>query len=684
MRRSWVSPAGGDRVLAGFALGCVAWLAAFATLTYAAADSPNLARFVGEIVYLVPMVVLVGLSLWAARSATGRLRTAWRLLFAANLLWLVGDVIWAVLVYTVPEGPPIPSPADACYLLRYTLTITAIVLGVGLKVRKLLDALLVAAAAAAIGWQLIIAPLVPQTWNASDFVTFLYPVCSVIIVSMLAALMLAGPSRVPFSMVLVGAAFGVAAVLDAVYAYTTVLNPYTSSTWLNVGWQVEVLLLCVAALAAVRHVGEERPPVAEVSFLPALVAVLIVGCLALGDLILVGQVSRVTLSLAMLLLVGLLIRQIAAARERVRLTEQLRTAAITDSLTGLHNRRFFEETLAAETAEHRDGDALSLILLDLDHFKAVNDTHGHLVGDAVLAEVASRIRRCLRATDLACRYGGEEFVCLLPRTDAPTALDLAERIRTAVRSAPVTVAGVAEPLTLTASLGVASAEAGDGEPKRRGEDLVAEADRALYRAKALGRDRVLEYGPSDQIEADPPYDLPQGLLWLADQADRVNGLGTRGAAVSRWAWQTAARLDLDQAVRLATAAAARVQGLGGICLDCVPAGPDRADSACGRPARGARLLADLAQRPDLAPLIAACHERFDGTGHPRGLAGPDIPVGARIIAVCDAWSAVRPGGSPSAPGLAAARLALSADRGTRLDPEVVDAFLALLDAGAVS
>ncbi|MFC7246572.1 diguanylate cyclase [Catellatospora aurea] len=677
-------PLTGDRVLVAFALGCLGWLALYAGLTYLGQDRPGLARFTGELLYLVPVAVMLGLSVYAARRTTGRTGTAWRLLVAANVAWLFGDSVWAYYVYTTPGGdPPVPTLADAGYLLRFVLTMVAITIALGLKLRGLLDALLVAAAGAAIGWQVVISPLVPASWDPAAFVTFLYPVFSVIIFSVLVALMLTGTRRVPTPMVLFAVAYGVAVVMDAVYAYTSVLRGYTSTTWLNVGWQVELLLLCLAALVAARRPEDERHrlPANEVSFLPALVAVLVVGGLAGADLILSGQLSRVTLTVALLLLISLLVRQIVAARERTRFTEQLRTAAITDALTGVYNRRFFEEMLAADADAARHSAPLSVVLVDLDHFKSVNDTHGHPVGDAVLTEVADRLRRSLRASDLLCRYGGEEFVCLLPRTEGRAAWELAERLRLDLRSTPVAVPGVEQPLALTASFGVACATLTAGSGRLRVDELVDTADRQLYRAKALGRDRVLGCGPREQADTAPALDLPPALVWLADELDRIRGVGPRSATVSGWAWRTAAALGLDEATRLRTAAAARVHGIGCLGLACGPPLPGAADPVRAGPVQAAHLLADLADRPDLVPLLAAAHERHDGGGHPHGLAGSAIPIGARVITLCEGWADAR----HAAPGSPArARVALLDGRGTRYDPAVLDAFLGLVDEGVLA
>ncbi|GAA2368762.1 hypothetical protein Cme02nite_73480 [Catellatospora methionotrophica] len=678
----------------GVALVGAVWVIVYAILLKTTRHSPDASRFVGEVLYLAPIMAAVALAVYAARHTRQRVGTAWRMLVVSNSLWLIGESTWAVYSYIAPQGAPVPSFADAAYLLSYAVALPAIVIGLGLGVlgrtQGLLDALLVAAGAAAIGWQTLISPLVPSAWNAAAVVTFLYPVFSVSIVSILVAVLLSGARHVPRSMIVVGMSFGLAAVTDGAYAYLTAVSRYQSDSWVNLGWQIEAVLLCVAAVVAGRRAEADQPRTVEpdLAFLPVVVAVLAVGGLAVADLVLVGRLSLVTLVVTTLLLLGLLVRQVVATRDRARLTQGLRTAAITDQLTGLYNRRFFKEMIDVE-AERSDrrGLPLSLVLIDLDHFKEVNDTYGHTVGDAVLTDVGQRLRREVRGSDLLCRYGGEEFVCLLPGTGAQAAYELAERLRQTLRSTPVIVPGMAEPVLLTASLGVATAE-----PGLRGrvdtDALINEADQAVYRAKALGRDRVVGSGQLSPTAADPVADLPPALVWMADRIDRALGDQESAAAVSRWAFRTASRLGLDEAAQRRTAAAARVHDIGLITRLATrqpdqPDGDHRAD-ARGHPAQGARLLVELAARPDLAPVVAAHHERYDGTGYPYGLAGADIPVEARIIAVCDAWADLRAAG-PQRPVAARppCRDALVRERGTRFDPVVLDAFLALLDDGAV-
>lgn len=172
---------------------------------------------------------------------------------------------------------------------------------------------------------------------------------------------------------------------------------------------------------------------------------------------------------------------------------RLLRSGFTDVLTGWHNRRYLQVRLGEELARaRRDGDTLSCLMLDLDHFKRINDTFGHAAGDEVLRELAQRVEAEVRASDVAARYGGEEFVILLPRTAAQAAGLLAERIRRVVRERPVDV-GDGHAVTVTASIGVASVSLGpaDSDLKALGEALLARADAALYQAKAAGRDRIV-------------------------------------------------------------------------------------------------------------------------------------------------------------------------------------------------
>ncbi len=172
---------------------------------------------------------------------------------------------------------------------------------------------------------------------------------------------------------------------------------------------------------------------------------------------------------------------------------RLMRSGFTDVLTGWHNRRYLTVRLTEELARaRRDGTRLVCLMLDVDHFKRVNDNWGHAAGDEVLRELAQRIESQVRASDVAARYGGEEFVVLLPNTDVASSLLLAERIRTAVAATPIELPS-GESITITASIGIAEVQPAPeaDDLKTVGDSLIARADVALYAAKSQGRDRVV-------------------------------------------------------------------------------------------------------------------------------------------------------------------------------------------------
>jgi diguanylate cyclase (GGDEF)-like protein len=172
---------------------------------------------------------------------------------------------------------------------------------------------------------------------------------------------------------------------------------------------------------------------------------------------------------------------------------RLLRSGFTDVLTGWHNRRYLQVRLKEELARAcRHSSNLVCLMLDIDHFKRVNDTWGHSAGDAVLQELAQRVEAQVRASDVAARYGGEEFVVLLPSTDDEAGARLAERIRAAVSATPIDLPG-GESVHITASIGIAgiAPDKDATDLKTIADSLIARADVALYRAKTAGRDKVV-------------------------------------------------------------------------------------------------------------------------------------------------------------------------------------------------
>lgn len=285
--------------------------------------------------------------------------------------------------------------------------------------------------------------------------------------------------------------------LDGLIAWLA-LSPAGSMPLVRIGMEGSALLIAFVALLRMQSRGSGLPLLAIYSlslamFAQSSLSFLLAGpwnhqwwlahaISASGFLLLsygVVRAFQTTRSFATVYSQEIIIRQLEAANERLTLM------ATTDSLTGIANRRHFFERAGEELIRaSRNDHPLCLLLLDIDHFKVINDTHGHQAGDTVLRKMAGRIDEMLRGSDLFGRLGGEEFGILLPETDMPAAIAIAERIRQHVSGLVITHENLK--LSVTVSLGVAQFPS-DGE---RFDLLFAEADRRLYRAKESGRNRV--------------------------------------------------------------------------------------------------------------------------------------------------------------------------------------------------
>ena len=368
-------------------------------------------------------------------------------------------------------------------------------------------------------------------------------------------------------------------------------------------------------------------------------------------------------------------------RLRARIDDSNRT----DPLTGLLNRRAFEEELELELDRAtRAGRPLSVVVGDIDGFRAINERQGHAAGDETLKAVAQNALKWKRRIDQAARIAGEEFALLLPETEERGAFIVAERLRRAMHRSFVDSA-----VGVSFSFGVATAPS-------HGTDALAllhAADSATAAAKDLGGDRTVIY--SDEVartlaqmgHASGELQLAT-VIALAEALDiRDTGTGQHSHTVGRYAELMARELgfDEDSVERIRLAGVLHDIGKIGIS-DRVLSKPGPLDAEewqemYTHPEIGARLLA----RPefeDLRTWILAHHERPDGLGYPRALGADEIPLEARILAVADAYEAMiadrvyRP-----ALGEESARAELLAGSGTQFDARVVEGFLRALDAG---
>jgi diguanylate cyclase (GGDEF)-like protein len=373
--------------------------------------------------------------------------------------------------------------------------------------------------------------------------------------------------------------------------------------------------------------------------------------------------------------------------ERRRLEDELRLArgaaelrARTDELTGAYNRRHFAEIVAdALTGDTRQ---FGLLLLDADHFKQVNDLHGHVAGDAVLVELATRLKAELGPDDCLARWGGEEFAVLLRHVGSDTELDeRAQHLRAAVALHPVVAGDVSVRLTISIGAARAGAELGTLDA------LVEEADRCLYTAKRLGRNRVSLH--ADAVASAAPQAQPEAVgvaRTLALMSGWSGGsLELHAEHVAELAARTAERLGLADEVVLRCRLGGWLHDVGKVAIpERILAKPGPLDAEewavmQTHPVVGETIVSGVAPLREAAAAVRHHHERYDGTGYPDRLAGSAIPIEARIVAAADAYAAMTADRPYSAARTSdEAMLELQRCSGTQLDRRVVAAMLSVL------
>ncbi|MGZ8439053.1 MAG: bifunctional diguanylate cyclase/phosphohydrolase [Candidatus Limnocylindrales bacterium] len=396
-------------------------------------------------------------------------------------------------------------------------------------------------------------------------------------------------------------------------------------------------------------------------------------------------------------------RRLASAINRISVSlADTHDRATIDRLTGVFNRQALLAELFAEVERASRYDRpLSVAFVDIDHFKMVNDTYGHGAGDIVLRGVAQTLVANLRASDLLGRYGGEEFMLILTETAVEEGAVLAEKLRSLVERERFAIAGE-QSLSVTISIGIVG---GFGEQLRM-EALVRDADAAMYSAKSLGRNQTYVFAePSDDARVPRAPISAVGRARAVDigrqareaaTAALLDVLGSlpedRGrpsAMITTIVESMARTLQLPDAEVERIRVAALLHDIGKLALPNEildkrsPLTSAEWRSVVQHPRIGQVILEQAAALKDAIPIILHHHERFAGHGYPYGLRSTEIPLGARIVAIADAYDAMvheRP--YKPALGHEAALEELRRHAGTQFDPELVTLFCDLFAVAA--
>jgi diguanylate cyclase (GGDEF)-like protein/putative nucleotidyltransferase with HDIG domain len=359
-----------------------------------------------------------------------------------------------------------------------------------------------------------------------------------------------------------------------------------------------------------------------------------------------------------------------------RAVEVERYNATTDALTGLINHRGALQLLqSASELSETSGGALSLLMIDIDGFKLVNDTYGHTTGDAVLKLVADILKSSIGERGAICRFGGDEFIAILGDVSKDQATAIAGVISGRLSAAEFRP-GTGDPIPVSASIGVATFP----EDTRSPSELVAHADAAMYAAKKQVRS-------TGSVVVSGSEDTTFGVLDSLVQAIDAKDSYTRRHCdiVAEYAVKMATRMGLPEESRRALRVAGLLHDVGKLIVPdeiLKKPGPltiDEFDLMRRHVVVGEVLIREVPQLNEVIQAVACHHERYDGTGYPRGLRGENIPLIGRIIALADSYSAMRLD-RPYRKGMSTDRVLheLVAGAGTQFDPALLQVFVELL------
>ena len=592
-------------------------------------------------------------------------RGRWLCLGSALLAFFAGELYYSMHLSHL-GNPPFPSLADAFYLAFYPLAFAGLMLVSPRQSRRMraslwMDGIVGALAIAALSTAVLLHPIVESTGGSKLAVatTLGYPLGDLLLLVFVVGLLGLNGSVFTRSWVMLAAGLALMALADGVFLVESVRGTYQEGGLLDALWPAAALLLGHAAWQpsrqeAVRIEGWRRLA------MPALFALVPVGLLVYGNL---RPMNKLALGLAAASLVVAVARMALTFAENVRMTASAREAALTDALTGLGNRRQLLGDLERELAFSDPDEPRILALFDLDGFKHYNDSYGHPAGDALLVRLGRQLRAAVEGCGSAYRLGGDEF-CVIVRGGGECGYSVVARANAALSER-------GEGFDVSSSHGAVMLW---GEAREASAALQL-ADRRLYEEKGERQRSVARAQVRDVLLQVVVEREPELRAHIDDVAGLAHAVGRRlGLSASQ----------LDDVVR-----AAEFHDIGKVAIpDAIlhkNAPLDDAEWAFMHQHTiiGERMLDVAPALATVAKLVRWSHERYDGSGYPDRLGGEEIPLGARIVSVCDAFHAMtsdRPYSVSRHTYQALSELRRCA--GTQFDPTVVEAICAEFEESA--
>jgi len=610
-----------------------------------------------DVVFLIAAALLI----W---RGTGGER-GWALIGIGGLCWAAGDIYWTLVLGNL-ANPPVPSLADAGYLSFCPLAFAGILSLVRQRMSRVPKALAADSAAAtltvgAVGAALVVQPVVAHADGGALAVAtnLAYPIFDLLLLGLIVGATALGQWRLNRTWVLLAASVMAFWIADSVYVVADANGTYTQNDWYNALWYWSPVIAAWAAWvprgdrASIRNPISARGIVMPVAFASVAIAILVWSSF--------DRVGVIAIALAAGSLSVVMGRLVLTWRDNARLLRASQDEAITDALTGLGNRRALLADLERRLSTVRDDRPFTLVLFDLDGFKQYNDSFGHPAGDALLGRLGRKLEAQVGAGGKVYRIGGDEFCALI---DAPQGTAGYE-----VETAASALFEQGDGFTIGCSYGSVFVPT---EAQSTSAALTI-ADQRMYAQKRMGRVSAARQSKD---------------VLLSALGERSSDLGAHGHDVAELAGAVAAAFSLPVEDIEVIRQAAELHDVGKVAIpDVILHKPTALDDDEWALMRRHTLIGEkiLAAAPDLARvarLVRSSHENYDGSGYPDGLARREIPLGSRIIAVCDAFDAMttdRPYRQAMEESDAVRELRRCA--GSQFDPDVVDRFCAALAAG---